>query len=148
MLRGLSAFEKKRIADALPLRKGVALETVLASIESAMCQFRQAMNAQSERRYKEVEILEDEIRLKVNSYDVKGRPRKDEMRSYVTALVNLYEQATGKRIGRSVDAYALGHREKPHPFLLACIRPTSAAYPRRIVREVLEAQRETRQHDI
>jgi hypothetical protein len=138
MWRGLSDFEKKRIAGALPFRKGVALELLFSNIESAMHQFQNAMDSHSELRYRDVEIVgENEIRLKFNSYSGKGRPRKDEMRAYVTALINLYEQATGLRIGRNVDAYASNQREKPHPFLLACIRPMNAAYPRRIIREVL-----------
>jgi hypothetical protein len=135
----LADLHKRRIGNTLDLRKGVSMASVLDEIETATQQFWRDMDAESEARCKDIEIVGRTLKVTFNRYESKGAPRKTAVRAYVTSLVTIYETATGKRIGRNVDAYARGHSEKPHPFLLACLRAAGIArYPRGIIRDVLE----------
>jgi hypothetical protein len=142
MTRTLADLHKRRIGDTLVLRKGVSLDHVMTQVEDATQQFWRDMDAESEARCKSIEVVDRTLKITFNRYESKGAPRKEALRVYVTSLVTIYERATGKRIGRNVDAYARGHSEKPHPFLLACLRAASIArYPRGVIRQVLKSAR-------
>ena len=132
----LADLHKRRIAATLP--QGVDLPQVLAEVESAAERFRQ--DEEAERGYESVEVTGPRtLRVQRKSYPSKGAPPKVALRVYLTTLVAIYEHATGKRIGRNVDAYAeKGERaEKPHPFLAACLKAAGKRYPFGLVRQVL-----------
>jgi hypothetical protein len=137
MQRKLSDLARRRIAAALPLREGVALNPVLADIESAIQTF--WTQDDEEARIENIEFNDGLLVLTRKTYSSKGRPPEKALRTYVTSIVGIYERATGQQIGRNVDAYADDHREKPHPFLALCMRTAGKRYPTRIVREVLES---------
>jgi hypothetical protein len=141
MTRPLSKFDQRRIAATLPLRKGVEIGSVLAEVEAATQRFWHDMEKWSESRCKAIELLDERtIKITFNPYKARGAPCKDELRAYITALVTTYERATVEQIGRAVDAYAFGHREKPHAFLVTCLKVAGVApsrYSFGIVKEVL-----------
>jgi hypothetical protein len=81
----------------------------------------------------------------------KGKPKRDAMRSYVKALLSIYEQATGKRLGRInlevPDLAKLQRRPPTHEakhiaFIQVCVRAVGAKYPSRIIQEVIEARKQ------
>lgn len=137
MKRTLAEFHKKRIAAALPLRKGISADRVLAEIGTATRRFWRDSDA--EARWESINLYKDTLVLKRRRYTAKGRPREKALHAYVRTLVTVYERATGRRIGRRVDAYAHDYREKPHPYLAVCMKAAGKRYPRRIIREVLES---------
>lgn len=148
MTRALGDLHKQRIGTTLVLRKGVSLSRVMAQLETATQQFRHDMDAESAARHKDAEVVNGILTISFNRYTSKGAPLKAALRAYIRSLVGIYEPATGKRIGRNVDAYARGHSEKPHPFLLACLKAADAlggrgtrGYPRGIIRDVLRSLR-------
>lgn len=141
MERKLSEYHKRQIAAAMrPLREGVALKRVLSEIESATRQFWQELDA--EARF--VDVEDETLRPIVRPASV-GRPRRDSMRTFIRALVTIYERATGRQIRRQVDRLASQRRidgkipqgEKFHPFLLICTHAASSRYSRLIVKTVL-----------
>jgi hypothetical protein len=90
-----------------------------------------------------------------------GKPKRDAMRAYVKALFSIYEQATGKQLGRinikvmrpknldrsNIDDILLNkalpkdhatHKAKHIPFIQVCVRAVGAKYPSRIIQEELE----------
>lgn len=147
---------KRRIAAALPLRKRVSLARVLQEIESAMQRFWTEIYHE-DRSY--VEFREDSWWWAPRQRETRGRPRKEALRSYLTTVVGIYGRATGKRLGRNIETPSKGakeerqtgrnrtqqHREKIHPFVLACVKavglPTGPkyhyGYPAGIVKQVL-----------
>lgn len=67
----------------------------------------------------------------------KGRPPKIAVRQYVTRLVAIYEEATGREIKRTYNPYV--GKTKQEPFLLACLKIAGIRpYPTAIIREVTE----------
>lgn len=149
MDRRLSKFDQRRIAATLPLRKGVEIDGVLAEVEAATQRFWR--DYEPEARIQGAELKGRTLRLTLKRHSSKvgasgrvtsaGAPPKKALRAYVARLVAIYQWATGKRIGRNVDAYATCHREKPHPFLAACMKAAGKGYPAGIVREVVEVPR-------
>jgi hypothetical protein len=76
--------------------------------------------------------------VQTRKHSLQGRPQKNALRNYIEKVVTIYERWTGKRIGRvyAVDA----HKEKPHPFILACFSALQLRghdYPAGIVKEIL-----------
>jgi hypothetical protein len=142
MKRTLADFHKQRIVAALPLRKGVSLARVMGKIETAAQRFWREYDA-AESKYKDIELIErrsGKLALKVERrrYKSRGRVPRVAMRAYVTALVPIYKNATGKRIGRVNNPYVDSRQEKPHRFLAACLKAVGKRYPSRIIQEVLE----------
>lgn len=70
------------------------------------------------------------------------RPPTPAKRSYIEKLVVIYENATGKKLGRInvieyVGEWMLIPKEKPHPFLVACLGAVHKPYSPRLVQEAL-----------
>jgi hypothetical protein len=144
----LADLHKKRIVAALGASKkassSVSRARVLKRIEAATEQFQQGMNAQSAARYKDVELRGRVLHLSVNKYASRGAPPKKALRAYVVALMTIYEEETGRQIGCNNKHERLGkyretQKQKPHPFLLACLRPAGVGlYPSGIFRTSLK----------
>lgn len=132
----LVELHKRRIAAAMTLPDTLSQINALQQIENALEIFSVAMGAESMARYKDATVKGHILKITFNRYKLKGAPRKAAVRAYITRVAVIYERATGKRLGRNVDADT--HREQPHPFILACTRAAAIPlYPRGIVREVL-----------
>jgi hypothetical protein len=132
----LAELHKRRIAAAMTTPRGVSLTRVLQQIEHAIDTFRSQMDAHSAARHKNVTVSDREVKITFNRYKSRGAPSKAPLRELIKRLVVIYENTTGKKIGRNVDADS--GKEKPNTFLLACLRASGIAlYPRGIVREVL-----------
>lgn len=131
----LAELHKRRIAAAMTLPKDVSQTNVLQQIEGALELFSEEMGRESGARFKDATVRGRILKITFNRYKLKGAPRKAAIRAYIMKVAVIYEKATGKRLGRNVDADT--HQESPHPFLLACTKMASIRYPRGIVREVL-----------
>lgn len=146
---------KRRIAATLTLRKGISLARVLKEIESAMQRFwTEAYDGGSWY----IEVVEGELVATTRRHTSRGRPPKQALRNYLTALARTYKSATGQRLGRNIVTDSEGakqerrtgrnrkqqHREKIHPFVLACVKaiglPTGPkynyGYPAGLVKDV------------
>lgn len=120
----LGEYQRRRIAATLTLRKGVTLGRVLNRVQAAARKYLREYDA-NESKYKDIELMEwrsGKLALKVERrrHSSRGRVPRVAMRAYITALVAIHENATGKRVGRRFDAYR--EQETPHPFLAACVR--------------------------
>jgi hypothetical protein len=75
----------------------------------------------------------------------KGKPKRDAMRAYVKALLSLYEQSTGKRLGRInlevMDEDHPHYQAKHIPFIQVCVRAVGAKYPSHIIQELIQKRR-------
>jgi hypothetical protein len=138
----LSEYHRRRIAAALSLRKGVSLVRVLGQIERTARTYLRDYDA-NESKYKYIDLIERRsgrmaLMVERRRHKSRGRIRREAMRAYVTVLVPIYENATGKRVGRVNNPYVDSNQEKPHPFLAACMKAVGKRYPSRIIQEVLE----------
>lgn len=144
----LPDLHKRRIAAVLPVRKRDRLASAMRDIEGATLKFWSDMDSESEIRWNDAEIVnESTIRLTPKTRGLwisertgrrasPGAIPKLALRSYVQSVMVIYEQATGKQIGRTYDAYA--EKSKRHPFLLACLRAAGVPrYPHGIIRGAL-----------
>jgi hypothetical protein len=140
-----------RIAATLRSRlPGVKLGHVLEEIVAALLKFTE--EEESDRGITIIELDEESITVgRGRRYASKGRPPRTAKGALITTLTAIYENATGRRIGRNVptpstkamqEAARAGRRftrdEKPHPFLAACMKAASTSYARRITRGVLQ----------
>ena len=137
----LGEYQKRRIAMALPLRKGVSLVRVLSRVQAAARKFLREYDV-NESKFKDIELIKrssGKLALKVQRrrQESRGRVRRVAMRAYIASLVTIYENATGKRVGRRYDTYR--EKETPHSFLVACVKAVGKRYPSRIIQEVLSA---------
>jgi hypothetical protein len=129
----LSDYHKRQIAAAMrPLREGVSLDHVLSEIESAAQKFWRRANLEEKMQ---AELHGDTLLITWARTETLGRPRKDALRAYVTAVGRAYERATARYLGRCVFTDSknaklerqlgrnidVGDRENYHPFLLACL---------------------------
>ncbi len=139
----LGDYQRRRIAAALPLRKGVSLARVLNQVQAAARKYLREYDA-NESKFKDIELIDRRsgklaLKFERRRHKSRGRVRRVAMRAYITALVPIYENATGKRVGRRYDAYR--EKETPHPFLAACVKAVGKRYPSRIIQEVLAAKK-------
>jgi hypothetical protein len=131
---------KRRIAAT-----GKCSAPVLRQIEAKMRKYLGEWNSK-ESRY--VHPTVKEVRGKTMLYpdrrrhQSKGKPKRDAMRAYVKALLLIYEQSTGKKLGRInlevMDGDHPQYKAKHIPFIQVCVRAVGAKYPSRIIQEVLE----------
>ena len=129
--RQFTEFDKRRIAAALAVPETAP---ALQNIESALRRFWRAQERES--KYENLKVKGRKLRITYRKHARRGAPQKSAARAYAVALVAIHQTATGRRIRRIVD-WDSG-REKRHPFLALCFKIAGAAYPPRIIREVLQ----------
>jgi hypothetical protein len=143
--RTLSDFDKRRIAAGMTLRQGVTAGRIMRRIELARERFWDA--ASDELHWEGAEYVERNnrrwVKLLKRPYASRGRPRKESVRRYVSDVVSIYKDATGRAITRIVHSGSdprIG-RQKRHPFLVACLKAAGIpTYPTGLIRQVLEEQ--------
>lgn len=143
----LPDYTNRRIAATM---SGKCSAPVLRQIETRA---RQYLSQWDRRESRYVHPTVKEVRGKTLLYPdrrrhtSKGRPKRDAMRAFVTALFSIYEQATGKQLGRNnrtsrtdFQGYRTlaTHEAKHIPFIQVCVRAVGAKYPSRIIQEELE----------
>jgi hypothetical protein len=146
----LPDFTKRRIAATM---SGKCSAPVLRQIEAKMRKYLREWD-RKESRF--VHPTVKEVRGKTLLYpdrrrhESKGKPKRDAMRSYVTALFSIYQQSTEKKLGRinrtsrtDFQGYRTlaTHEAKHIPFIQVCVRAVGAKYPSRIIQEVLKVAR-------
>jgi hypothetical protein len=137
---------RRRIASTLPLREGVSVARVLRQTFAAVEQFWDDYEDTGSRYSIDLRLELQALLLAPRRHSRAGKPNKVALRSFVKALIAIYEDATGERIGRIINPYVDQKQEKPHPFLAICIEAASfgkikeddTTYPSRIIQEVLE----------
>jgi hypothetical protein len=139
----LPDFTKRRIAATMA--DGTCSARVLRQIETKA---RAYLSQWDRKESRFVHPTVKEVRGKTLLYPdrrrhrSKGRPKRDAMRTYVKALLLIFEQATGKQLGRVnlevMDGDHPQYEAKHIPFIQVCVRAVSAKYPSRIIQEVLE----------
>jgi hypothetical protein len=132
---------KARIAATMT---GKCSATVLRQIEAKM---RKYLGEWDRKESRFVHPTVREVRGKTLLYPdrrrhtSKGKPKRDAMRAYVKELLSIYEQATGKKLGRInlevMDGDHPKYEAKHIPFIQACVRAVGAKYPSRIIQEEL-----------
>jgi hypothetical protein len=142
----LGEIQKRRIAATLPLPTDV-----LNKIEHARQKFARDMERWSAARHKDGLVIENTLVLRFNKYASQGRPRKDALRTYIKRLVPIYENATGEMINRYVPSPStkaiqekartgkplIRDKERPHPFISACLKTVGVRYPYGLVAQIL-----------
>ncbi|HVR21816.1 MAG TPA: hypothetical protein VMU26_00690 [Candidatus Polarisedimenticolia bacterium] len=136
----IADHHNRPIVLALPLREPSSVGRVLNRIEVAARHYLRDYDA-NESKYTDIELIQRRngktaLMVTRRRHESRGRVRRDAMRAYITALVTIYERATGKRIGRSNNDYT--NQATRHPFLLACSKAVGKRYPGGIIQEVLE----------
>jgi hypothetical protein len=140
--RHISDFDKRRIAAALGVDEP---SRWLRKIDNAARRFWGA--ALDEFHWEGADVVERNNRLWLEPikrpYASRGRPRKDSVRRYISDVVTIYKDATGRAITRIVHSGSdprIG-RQKRHPFLVACLKAAGIpTYPTGLIRQVLEEQ--------
>jgi hypothetical protein len=142
----LSDFEKRRILATM----GGVDASVMTEIEKMMRKYWQEWD-RHESRY--VHPTVKEVRGKTmlfpdrRRHESKGKPNRNAVRALVTALIQIYDDATGKHLGRiNITGRAVfqryktlaTHKSKRIPFIEACVHAIGRRYPSRIIQEVLE----------
>lgn len=137
----LPASTKRRIAATMG---GKCSAAVLRQIEAKMRKYLSQWD-RHESRY--VHPAVKDVRGKTLLYPdrrrhkSKGKPKRDAMRAFVTALLTIYEQSTGKKPGRInlevMDGDHPQYKAQHIPFIQVCVRAVGAKYPSRIIQEIL-----------
>lgn len=143
--RKLPDFTRRRIASTMP--EGTCSARVLRQIEAKARQYWSRWD-RDESRYVQPTVRtvrgKDYLFLDRRHHESRGKPKRDAMRAYVTALLLIYERATGTKLGRInievLDGDHPQYRAKHIPFLQACVRAVGQKYPSRIVQEVIKGR--------
>jgi hypothetical protein len=135
----IAHHHKLLIVLALPLREPASAR-VLNRIEVAARHYLRDYDA-NESKYKDIELVQRRngktaLMVTRRRHESRGRVLRDAMRAYITALVTIFERATGKQIRRRNNDYT--NQAKRDPFLLACMKVVGRRYPGGIIQEVLE----------